>query len=66
MLPKPEAEALVKAACAEVKASGRRLMAVLRDKTDAPLDWAALEDPARHIGQAEALVERILARIESD
>ena len=41
-------------------------MAVLRDKTDAPLDWDSLRDPAKHIGQAEKLVERILAQIESD
>lgn len=63
-MPKPEAEALVKAACAETKASGRPLMAVLRERSDVPLDWRGLEDPAAQIGQAEALVERIVAQID--
>ena len=62
-MPKPEAEALVKEACAEVKASDRHLVDLLRDKCDAPLDWKALADPANHLGAAEALVERTLAEV---
>lgn len=63
-MPKPEAEALVKAACADAKASGRHLTAILRERTDLPLDWSKLADPAAHIGQAGMLVDRVLALID--
>ena len=60
-MPRPEAQALVKAACAEVTQSGRHLMDVLAGKTDAPLDWASLKDPAGYLGAADRLVDRALA-----
>ena len=60
-LPRPEAQALVKAACLEALDSGRTLAEVLKQKTDAPLDWAALADPAAQTGSAQAFIERVLA-----
>jgi 3-carboxy-cis,cis-muconate cycloisomerase len=62
-MPRPEAQALVKAACAEVTESGRHLMDVLAEKSEAPLDWAGLKDPAGYLGAADALIDRILASL---
>jgi 3-carboxy-cis,cis-muconate cycloisomerase len=59
-LPREEALAAVKAACAEVRASGRHLCEVLAETTDTPIDWADFRDPARHTGAADALVGRML------
>ena len=60
-LPRPEAQALVKSACAEVRRNGRHLMEVLADSCEAPLDWVALSDPANALGAAEAFIDRVLA-----
>jgi 3-carboxy-cis,cis-muconate cycloisomerase len=60
-LARPEAQKLVKAACKEVLASGRPLIEVLKEKTDAAVDWAALADPAQQMGAAEAFIDRVLA-----
>lgn len=62
-MPRPEAQALVEAACAEASQSGRHLMDVLAEKTPAPLDWAGLRDPAGYLGAADALIDRILAAL---
>ncbi len=63
-MPRPAAQALVKAACQEALASDRHLMTVLAEKTSAPVDWAALADPAGQIGAAEALVDRALRAVK--
>ena len=60
-MPKPRAEALVKAACAEASAAERPLLAVLREKSDAPVDWSALEDPAAQLAIVGRLIDRVLA-----
>ncbi len=60
-LPRPEAQALVKAACAEVRRTGRHLMEVLADSCEAPLDWVALRDPAKALGATETFIDRVLA-----
>ncbi len=62
-MPRPEAQALVKAACAEAAESGRHLMDVLAEMSEAPLDWAGLKDPAGYLGAADALIDRILASL---
>ena len=59
-MPRPEAQALVKTACAEAAAAGRHLMDVLAERTDAPLDWRALKDPASYLGDSDALIDRVL------
>jgi 3-carboxy-cis,cis-muconate cycloisomerase len=59
-MPRPEAQALVKSACASVTAERRHLMEVLAEATDAPVDWERLRDPARSVGVAAELVERLL------
>ena len=51
-MPRPEAQALVKAACKTATTEGRTLREVLATTTDAPVDWAAVFDPANYIGDA--------------
>ncbi|WP_340110220.1 lyase family protein [Pikeienuella sp. HZG-20] len=50
--PRPEAEALVKAACARALAEGRPLGAVLAEESDAPIDWETALDPMTYLGAA--------------
>ena len=59
-MPREEAQALVKQACKEVAASGRHLMDVLAELSDAPVDWSALRDPASYTGMSAELIERAL------
>ncbi|MEM9198474.1 MAG: adenylosuccinate lyase family protein [Pseudomonadota bacterium] len=61
-MPRPEAQALVKHACKEAASSGRPLRAVLSEKTNAPLDWEAVFDPARYTGMAPEIIDAFLAR----
>jgi 3-carboxy-cis,cis-muconate cycloisomerase len=60
-LPRPEAQALVKAACQEVLAAGGNLIDLLARRSDAPVDWDALRDPARQTGAAGDFIDRVLA-----
>ena len=61
-MPRPEAQALVKAACGDLSsATGRSLIDLLKDRTDAPVDWDALADPANHMGAADTLITRLIA-----
>ena len=60
-LPRPEAQALVKAACKEVLAEGGDLLSELRAKTEAPLDWQGLSEPAAQLGAAGDFIDRVLA-----
>jgi 3-carboxy-cis,cis-muconate cycloisomerase len=60
-MPRPQAQELVAACCREATASGRHLFDILAERADAPIDWQAEKDPARHVGDAEALVKRLLS-----
>lgn len=51
-MPRPEAQALVKAACKTAIAEGRPLREVLTAEASAPIDWDAVFDPARYTGNA--------------
>ncbi|MGF1625336.1 MAG: 3-carboxy-cis,cis-muconate cycloisomerase [Alphaproteobacteria bacterium] len=62
-MPRTEAQALVRSACDDVSVSGRPLVAILRDRISAPVDWDRLADPRAAIGEAEALVDRVLAEV---
>lgn len=64
-LPCPRAQALVKAACAEAKASGRHLIDLLAETSDAPVDWPKLRDPANYLGAAETFIDRVLAEAKN-
>lgn len=54
-MPRPEADALVKAAIARALGEGRPLGDVLAESVDAPVDWAKAMDPASYMGQAPAI-----------
>jgi 3-carboxy-cis,cis-muconate cycloisomerase len=56
-----EADALVTEACRIALAERRPLVAVLRERTAAALDWDRLGDPARYLGAADWFVDRVLA-----
>ena len=60
-MPRPEAQALVKAASRDALASGRHLLTVLPEHTDAPVDWQALAAPENTTGAAGTFVDRALA-----
>jgi 3-carboxy-cis,cis-muconate cycloisomerase len=62
-MPREEAEKLVKAAVAEAVSANRHLLDVLAGRSKAPVDWAALRDPARSVGIADAYIDRVLASI---
>ncbi|ADZ71144.1 3-carboxy-cis,cis-muconate cycloisomerase [Polymorphum gilvum] len=59
-MPRPEAQALVKDACREALAFDIHLFDVLAKRAPAPVDWQALKDPARHMGAADAMIDRVL------
>jgi 3-carboxy-cis,cis-muconate cycloisomerase len=52
-MPRPEAQALVKAACKSAVAEGRHLKDVLIAQTDAPVNWAQVFMPSNYIGVAD-------------
>ena len=59
-VPRPEAQALVKQACAEAVAENRGLIEVLRGLSDAPVDWGRVEAEALNPPGADVLIERVL------
>ncbi len=59
-MPRAEAQALVKQACAEAQRSGRHLMDVMAKLSKASVDWKAMKDPAAYLGSAGAFVDRVL------
>lgn len=59
-LPRPEAQEMVKQACAEVRESGRHLIDCLQRRCSAPVDWQSLRDPLTQTGRSDALIDRAL------
>lgn len=59
------AKALVATACRTARTEVRHLVDVVREQTDAPLDWDALKDEAAHFGSAQAFIDRVLAELRS-
>jgi 3-carboxy-cis,cis-muconate cycloisomerase len=59
------AKALVTAACRTARTEGRHLVDVVREQTDAPLDWDRLKDESAHLGSAQAFIDRVLAEARS-
>jgi len=63
-MPRPRAQELVKLAAREAAAAGGHLMDLLAERCDAPLDWAALKDPARYLGSTDLFIDRILGEMD--
>ncbi|HEY7168736.1 MAG TPA: 3-carboxy-cis,cis-muconate cycloisomerase [Candidatus Binatia bacterium] len=66
-MPRSDAEALVKQACALAVAEGKPLIEVVRRLTDDPaayagVPWQSLSDPARYLGETQLLIDRVLQR----
>ncbi len=60
-MPRGAAQRLVKDACRAVAESGRRLTDILRERTDAPVDWDAVADPANYLGSTGQFIDRVIA-----
>ncbi|HTV18018.1 MAG TPA: 3-carboxy-cis,cis-muconate cycloisomerase [Polyangiaceae bacterium] len=69
-LTRSAARALVSTCAARALEQGRSLIELLRDALSETqpqnrVDWASLALPENHLGQADALIERALARIDA-
>lgn len=60
VMPRPEAQVLVKDACRDVLAGEGHLVDLLAARVDAPIDWDTLRDPDARLGAAEAFIDRVL------
>lgn len=58
---KIEAQALVKQACLDAPAAGRSITELLRERTDAPVDWDAAADPLNYLGASQEIIDRVLS-----
>jgi 3-carboxy-cis,cis-muconate cycloisomerase len=63
-LPAADAKSLVTKACLTALGEGRQLIDVLKERTDVPVDWAALADPANYLGVADQFIDRALKAAE--
>ncbi len=59
-MPLPEAQKIMKEAAKAARAEGIPLAEAARQRTGAPVDWQAFDDPANHTGEAATLVRRAL------
>ncbi len=59
-MSKSEASELVKEASQVAKQEGRHLIDVIRERTDAPVNWEALRDEAMYLGSSEEFINRVI------
>jgi 3-carboxy-cis,cis-muconate cycloisomerase len=64
-MPLARAKQIVAEAARRAAADGRHLADLLRDVTDAPLDWDSLRDERSYLGAADLFVERVLRAAEA-
>jgi 3-carboxy-cis,cis-muconate cycloisomerase len=57
---KSDANQLVKEACQVATKENRNLIDVIREKTDAPVDWMALREESTYLGSADAFINRVI------
>ncbi|HEX9926185.1 MAG TPA: 3-carboxy-cis,cis-muconate cycloisomerase [Anaerolineae bacterium] len=62
-MSRTEAKKLVAEACQIVMKQDRHLVDVVREKTNAPIDWQALKDESAYLGSADAFIERVLREV---
>ena len=65
-MSRDEAKRLVKEAVPLVLQQDRHLVDVLREKTEAPLDWEALRDDGHYLGSAEVFIDRVLRAVATN
>lgn len=54
------AKKLVRQAAGDAQDTGRHLVDVVRERTDAPVDWAVLRDESMYLGSADDFIDRLL------
>jgi 3-carboxy-cis,cis-muconate cycloisomerase len=59
-MSKASANQLVKEACQVVTQDGRHLIEVMKEKTDAPVDWDAIREESAYLGSANTFIDRVL------
>jgi 3-carboxy-cis,cis-muconate cycloisomerase len=59
-MSRASANQLVKEACQVVAQEGRHLIEVMREKTDAPVDWDAIREESAYLGSADTFIDRVL------
>ncbi len=67
-MPRAEAEELVKKACGIAASQARPLLQVARELAAGKaggVDWAALQNPANYLGQADKMIDRVLQRAKN-
>ena len=56
----------MKEACQEAFAQQRHLVEVVREKTDASLDWEKIGNEANYLGSVQTMIDRIIASAVSE
>ncbi|HEX6383391.1 MAG TPA: lyase family protein, partial [Anaerolineae bacterium] len=64
-MSRAEAKELVSQSCQLVAEQGRHLIDVVREKTNAPIDWQALRDESGYFGSANAFIDRVIREAEN-
>jgi 3-carboxy-cis,cis-muconate cycloisomerase len=65
-MSKAEANKLTQEASQVVKQEGRHLIDVIREKTDAPVDWKALREESDYLGSTDAFIDRVLQAVDGE
>ena len=61
-MPKATAQGLVKDACLDA-AAGQDIFTILAQRTEAPIDWLALRDPANYLGATGQFIDAVLGAV---
>ena len=61
-MPRPQAQALVKAACNQSLETGQHLIDLLQSEVSHPVDWDGLRDPRNYLGATDALIDRAIRK----
>jgi 3-carboxy-cis,cis-muconate cycloisomerase len=59
-MPRAEAKKIVARASQDALTQGRHLADIVREETNAPLDWQALREEENYLGAAQELITRVL------
>jgi 3-carboxy-cis,cis-muconate cycloisomerase len=59
-MTKASADQLVKEACQVVLQEGRHLVDVVKEKTDASVDWDAIREESAYLGSADTFIDRVI------
>ncbi|MEJ2598778.1 MAG: hypothetical protein P8Z00_10625 [Anaerolineales bacterium] len=62
-MSKADATKLTREASRVAKQEGRHLIDVIRERTDAPVDWKALRPESAYLGSTDAFIDRVLQAV---